>query len=92
MPSRTVSVQAVTGLLLPSISTKHRRQEAKGGVTPLKAHKFGILKPLSSATHKRLSPASALIVASSMVRLIDCTALHAPAVRLFVGWLQEIIL
>ena len=85
MPSWTVSVHAVTGVLLPSISTKHRRQEAKGGVTPLKAHKFGILNPLSRATHRRLPPALALIVTSSMVKLTDCTVLHAPLFCSFAG-------
>jgi hypothetical protein len=42
MPSLTGSVQAVMGALLPSISTKQRRQEANGVIASLMAHKLGI--------------------------------------------------
>jgi len=42
MPSLAISVQEVAGLGLPSISTKHKRQDASCGFTSRMAHKFGI--------------------------------------------------
>jgi len=42
IPSLTGSVQAVTGAVLPSISTKQSRQEAKGVVASLMAQRLGM--------------------------------------------------
>jgi hypothetical protein len=42
IPSATGVVQAVTGISLPSISTKQRRQEAKGSLFSRMAQRLGM--------------------------------------------------
>ena len=69
IPSVTGSVQAVTGAFLPSISTKQRRQEAKGVEASLMAHRLGIQSPLSRATQRRLVPCLVLTSIPSMVKV-----------------------